>query len=85
MYMQHIPNILDLKSQSVMGGKLFSSYRAVFGLAQGLRDSKTIHLNGFYEAPERNNEHMYLHHFCVLSLSSVLEKGSYICTVILAH
>ena len=49
-----------------MGGKLFSSYRTVFELAQGLRDSKTSD-------------------FCVLSLSSVLEKGSYICIVMLAY
>ena len=30
---------VDEKSQSVMGGKLFSSYRTVFELVQGNRDS----------------------------------------------
>ena len=34
-----------VKSQSVIGGKLFSYYRTVFELAQGLRDSKTSYLN----------------------------------------
>ena len=33
------------KSQSVLGGKLFSSCRRVFELAEGLRDSKTSDLN----------------------------------------
>ena len=33
------------KSQSVMGGKLFSSHRIVFELAQGLQDSKTSDFN----------------------------------------
>ena len=33
-----------------MGGKLFCSYRTVFGLGQGLRDSKTSDLNCLYEA-----------------------------------
>ena len=33
------------KSQLVIGGKLFSSYRTVFELAQGLWDSKTSDLN----------------------------------------
>ena len=33
------------KSHSVLGGKLFSSCRRVFELAQGLRDSKTSDLN----------------------------------------
>ena len=33
------------KSQSVMGGKLFSSYRTVFELAQALQDTKTSDLN----------------------------------------
>ena len=38
------------KSQTVIGGKLFSSYRAVFGLAQGLRDSEANDMNCFYMA-----------------------------------
>ena len=38
------------KSQSVIGGKLFSSYRTVLELAQGLQDSKTSGLNSSYEA-----------------------------------
>ena len=33
-----------------MGGKLFSSYRTVFGLGQGLQDSKTSDLNCLYDA-----------------------------------
>ena len=33
------------KRKSVIGDKLFSSYRAVYELAQGIRDSKTIDLN----------------------------------------
>ena len=38
------------KIQSVIDGKLFSSYRTLFELAQGLRDSKTCDLNCSYEA-----------------------------------
>ena len=30
------------KSQPVIGGKLFSSYRTVFGLGQGLPDCKKV-------------------------------------------
>ena len=38
------------KSQSVTDDKLFSSYRTLFELAQGLRDFKTSNLNCSYEA-----------------------------------
>ena len=82
--MQHMPNNLHWKSQSVIAGKLFFSYRTVFGLAQGLLDSKTSHLNCLYKAPEKK-QWPYVFASCVLSLSSVLEKGSYRCIVILAH
>ena len=37
------------KSQSVIGGKSFSSYRTVFEPAQGLQDSKTSVLRCSYE------------------------------------
>ena len=33
------------KNQSVMGGKLFSSYRIVFELARGICDSRTSDSN----------------------------------------
>ena len=42
------------KSQSVIGGKLFTSSRTVFELAQGLRDSKTSDLNCLYEVLVQN-------------------------------
>ena len=38
------------KCQSVIVGKLFSSYRTVFELAQGLRDSETSDLSCSCEA-----------------------------------
>ena len=41
---------VDDKSQLVVGGKLFSSYRTLFQLAQGLRYSKTSDLNCSYVA-----------------------------------
>ena len=41
---------LSEKIESVIGGKLFSFYRIVSELAQGLQDSKTSHLNCLYEA-----------------------------------
>ena len=45
-YAQHSSlKSVDEKSQSIMGGKLFSSYRTVFELVQGNRDSKTNDLN----------------------------------------
>ena len=44
------------KSQSVMSGKLFSSYRTVFELAQGLRDTKTSDLNCLYETLVQKEE-----------------------------
>ena len=79
-------NILHWKSrQSAVGGKLFSSYWTLFALAQVLRDSKPSDLNFLYEALVKKEAfticHLgygYLHYFCVLSLSSLLEKGSYI-------
>ena len=55
--MQRMPNICIAlksvygKSQYVIGCKLFSSYRAVFVLAQGLLDSKTSDLNHFCVIP----------------------------------
>ena len=55
-YAQH-PESVYGKSQSVIGGKLWSSYRTVFELIQGgLWDSKTSDLNCSYEAlcPERS-------------------------------
>ena len=68
------------KSQSVMGGKLFSSYRPVFELAQSLRDSKTNDLNCSYEALVQKNaltichDGVFASFLCVLSLSSVLGR-----------
>ena len=65
------------KSQSVMAGKLFSSFRTVFELAQSLRDSKTSDLNCSYEAPIQKEAlaicyGMFASFLCVLSLLSVL-------------
>ena len=42
-YAQHSESVYG-KIQSVIGGKLCSTYRAVFELAQGLWDSKTSDL-----------------------------------------
>ena len=58
-YAQH-PESVYGKSQSVICDKLFSSYRTVFKLAQGLWDPKTSELNCSYEAlfPERSIDHI---------------------------
>ena len=59
------------KSQSVIGGKLFSSYRTVFELAQDLQDSKTSDLNCSYDAvfqEETLTICQYLHHFYMCSI-----------------
>ena len=63
-----------------MGGKLFSSYRPVFELAQSFRDSKTNDLNCSYEALVQKNaltichDGVFASFLCVLSLSSVLGR-----------
>ena len=68
------------KSQSVIGGKLFSSCRTVFELAQGLWDSKTSDLNYSYEALVQKKtlticqDMVFASFLCVLSLSSVLGR-----------
>ena len=68
------------KSQSVMGGKLFSSYRTVFELAQGLREAQTSDLNRSYkalvqkEAMTACQDRVFASFLCVLSLSSVLGR-----------
>ena len=51
-YTQHpkLKLVYGKKTQSVIHGKLFSSYRTVFELAQGLWDSKTSDLNCSYDA-----------------------------------
>ena len=47
-YVQHPPlKSLYGKSQSVIGGKLFFSYRTVFELAQEYSDSKTSDFNNY--------------------------------------
>ena len=59
------------KSQSVIGGKLFSSYRTVFELAQDLQDSKTSDLNCSYDAvfqEETLTICQYLRHFYMCSI-----------------
>ena len=61
-YHQH-PALIsgDEKRQSVMVGKLYSSYRTVSELAQGPRDSKTSDLNCSYETdacPETSIDRM---------------------------
>ena len=50
-YVQHpaLKSVYE-KYQSVMGGQLFSSYRSIFELAQGLQDSNTSDLNCSYDA-----------------------------------
>ena len=68
------------KSQSVMGGKLFSSYRTVFVLAQGLRKSLARDLNCSYEVLVQKEalticqDRVFASFLCVLSLLSVLGK-----------
>ena len=63
------------KSQSVMGGKLLSSYRTVFELAHGLRDSKTSDLNCSYKVLVQKEvlticqDRVFASFLCILSLS----------------
>ena len=73
------------KSESVIGGKLFSSYRTVFGLAQGLWDSKTSDtVNCSCEALAQKEglticqDRLLPSFSCALSLSSVFVLGSFI-------
>ena len=67
-----------------MGGKLFSSYRTAFELAQGLQDSKTSDLNCSYEALVQKEaltvfqDRVFASFLCVLSLSSVLPRFIYL-------
>ena len=62
---------VDEKSQSVMGGKLSSSYRTLFELTQGLRDSKTSELNCSYVALAQKDALIICHnrvcHECLYS------------------
>ena len=63
-----------------MGSKLFFYYWTVFGIAQNLRDSKGSDLNWLLSR-KKHIQYVkigYLYHFCALSLSPVLDKGSYI-------
>ena len=67
------------KDQSVIAGKLLSSYRTVFSTVPS-GDSKTSDLNGFYkvlvqkEALTICQDRTFASFLCVLSLSSVLAK-----------
>ena len=58
-YAQHLESVYG-KSQSVIGGKLFSSYLTTFEPGQGLWDSKTSALNCSCEelCPERSIDHI---------------------------
>ena len=66
------------KRQSVMRGKLFSSYRTVFVLAQGFQDSKTSELNCSYRKRHLSRstcqDRVFASSLYVLSLSSVLGR-----------
>ena len=81
-YTQHpkLKLVYGKKTQSVIHGKLFSSYRTVFELAQGLWDSKTSDLNYSYEALVQKKtlticqDMVFASFLCVLSLSSVLGR-----------
>ena len=90
MFVQH-PALKSVKekSHSVMGGKLFSSYRTVFELAQqGLWDSKTSDLNCCMRHLSRKSiEDMSRWRICIIFMCSVMIisfiwEGSYICIVI---
>ena len=65
------------KSQSVIVGKLFYSYREVFELAQALWDSKTSAWNCSYEILAQKEamtiyqDRVFESFLCVLSVSSV--------------
>ena len=49
-----------------MNGKLFSSFKTGFKLAQGLQDSKTSDLNCWYEElVQKEALAKYLHPFCM--------------------
>ena len=67
------------KDQSVIAGKLLSSYRTVFSTVSS-GDSKTSDLNGFYkvlvqkEALTICQDRTFASFLCALSLSSVLAK-----------
>ena len=53
-YVQHLQlKSVYEKSRSLMGDKLFFSYKTVFELAQGLQDSKSSDLNCSYEARDQ--------------------------------
>ena len=61
------------KRQTVISGKLFSSYRTLFELAQSLQDSKISDVNCSYEVLVQK-EALFCIFLCVLSLSSVLGR-----------
>ena len=66
-YAQHPPlKSAYGKSQSVIGGKLFSSCRAVFELEQGLRESKTSDFNCYEELID----HMSRQSICIILSAS---------------
>ena len=91
MLMQHVmPNILHWiqfmeKANSVIAGKLFSSYRTVFEQTQGLRDSKARDLNCSYKAFVQKEvlticqDRVFASFLYVLSLSSVLGRLIHLC------
>ena len=76
-YVQH-PALKSVYEKSY--NKVFSSYRTVFELAHGLRDTKTSDLNYSYEALVQNEamtickNRVLASFLCVLSLSSVFGR-----------
>ena len=85
-YAQHPAlNSVYGKSQSVIAGKLFSSYRTVFEQTQGLRDSKARDLNCSYKAFVQKEvlticqDRVFASFLYVLSLSSVLGRLIHLC------
>ena len=76
-YAQH-PALKSVYEKSY--NKVFSSYRTVFELAHGLRDTKTSDLNCSYEALVQNEamsickNRVLASFLCVLSLSSVFGR-----------
>ena len=70
------------KSQSVVSGKLFSSYRTVFELAQSLPDSKTSGLNCSHETLSQK-EAMTICHNMVSFVSLLRIFVSFTCSMII--
>ena len=70
------------KSQSVMGSKLFSSYRTVFELAQSPPDSKTSDLNCSHETLGQK-EAMTICHNMVSFVSLLRIFVSFTCSMII--